>query len=330
MQRAAKAKIHKREITKLTDIKSVNSVKLLFMLNLYTQTSTRKSLKEVAVRFLSLQLLVFEAIKAGLLTYDFAPTSVDICDGTGTRRMYVNVSQEATSDILWFIEAELARRVSISTQYNRSVVALQLTRKGSTMCKSIYIGLQATMRAFLFRGNSLLQVKFDEQANDGDGGFYCYVQDSTQVSPSEVTEIHNISYVASPYIPVSQLHPLNKKRFLDNSARSSESVRGKAVEGSDKYRSQQITLVLPKLLLMEWIPIGINSLLQLSSQLGVLERCQVIILPVQCAPRYDCITVLLQHPLLCDFKFCRVECFRLETTSNQRPPAATALRSPRA
>ena len=105
------------------------------------------------MRFLSLQLLVFEAIKAGLLTYDFAPTSVEVCDGTGTRRLYVNgcllhnpalwhlacfmqfcnsvlaslqffntlsmyvyVSQEATSDILWFIEAELARRVSISTQ----------------------------------------------------------------------------------------------------------------------------------------------------------------------------------------------------------------------
>jgi hypothetical protein len=33
-----------------------------------------------------------------------------------TLSMYVNVSQEATSDILWFIEAELARRVSISTQ----------------------------------------------------------------------------------------------------------------------------------------------------------------------------------------------------------------------
>jgi hypothetical protein len=42
------------------------------------------------VRFLSLQLLVFEAIKAGLLTYDFAPTSVEVCDGTGTRRLYVN------------------------------------------------------------------------------------------------------------------------------------------------------------------------------------------------------------------------------------------------
>ena len=69
-------------------------------------------------------------------------------------------------------------------------------------------------------------------------------------------------------------------------------MKGKAVEGSDKYRSQQITLVLPKLLLMEWIPIGINSLLQLSSQLGVLERCQVIILPVQCAPRCDCNAVL--------------------------------------
>jgi hypothetical protein len=35
MQRAAKAKLHKREITKLTDIKSVDSVKLLFMLGLY-------------------------------------------------------------------------------------------------------------------------------------------------------------------------------------------------------------------------------------------------------------------------------------------------------
>ena len=30
--------------------------------------------------------------------------------------LYVNISQEATSDVLWFIEADLARRVSISSQ----------------------------------------------------------------------------------------------------------------------------------------------------------------------------------------------------------------------
>ncbi len=275
MHRASKAKLHKRNITKLTDIKSVNSLKLLYMLSLYTQTSSRKILKEVAVRFLNFQILVFEAIKAGLLTYDYAPTSVDVCDGTGTRRLYVNISQEATSDILWFIEAELARRVSISSQYNRSVVALQLTPKGSMMCKTIDIGIQSMLRAFLFRGNSLLQVKFDDQANDGDGGFYCFVAESSQMNASEVTEIHNISYVASPFIPMAQLHPLNKKPFLDNSGRASESLKGKAVEGSNKNRHESITIVLPKLLLIEWIPIGINSILQLSSQLGVLERCQV-------------------------------------------------------
>ena len=275
MQRASKAKLHKRNITKLTDIKSVNSLKLLYMLGLYTQTSSRKVLKEVAVRFLNFQVLVFEAIKAGLLTYDYAPTSVNLCDGTGTRRLYVNISQEATSDILWFIEAELARRVSISSLYNRSVVALQLTPKGSVMCKSIDIGIQSMLRAFFFRGNSLLQVKFDDQANDGDGGFYCFVAESSQMNSSEVTEIHNISYVASPFIPMVQRHPLNKTPFLDNSGRASESLKGKAVEGSNKNRLESITIVLPKLLLVEWIPIGINFILQLSSQLGVLERCQV-------------------------------------------------------
>jgi hypothetical protein len=30
-----------------------------------------------------------------------------------------------------------------------------------------------------------------------------------------VTEIHNISYVASPFIPRSCLHPLNKRPLLD-------------------------------------------------------------------------------------------------------------------
>lgn len=241
------------------------------------------------------QILLFEAIKAGLLTYDYAPTSVDVCDGAGTRRLYVNISQEATSDVLWFIEADLARRISISSQctptpnnnadfsyqikllrrYNRSIVALQLTPKGAAMCKAIDIGIQASMRAFLFRGNSLLQVKFDDQANEGRGGFYCYVAESSQINTSEVTEIHNISYVASPFIPATQLHPLNSAPFLDNSKRASESLRGKAVEGSDKNRHENITIVLPKLLLVEWIPVGINSILQLSSQLGVLERCKV-------------------------------------------------------
>jgi hypothetical protein len=275
MYRASKAKLHKRNITKLTDINSINSIKLLAMLGIYTQSSSRKVLKEVGVRFLSFQLLVFEAIKAGLLNYDYAPTNVEICDGTGTRRIYVNISQEATYDILWFLEADLARRISISTPYNRSVVALQLSPKGAMMCKSIDIGIQATLRAFFFRGNSLLQVKFDNQANEGSGAFYSFIAESSQICQSEVTEIHNISYVASPFIPASQLHPMNTKPFLSNSSRASESVKGKAVEGSDAFRLQNITIVLPKLLLIEWIPIGINSILQLSSQLGVLERCQV-------------------------------------------------------
>ncbi len=295
MYRASKAKLHKRNITKLTDIKSVNSVKLLYMLGMYTQSSSRKVLREVAIRFLNLQLLVFEAIKAGLLTYDYAPTNVEVCDGTGTRRLYINISQEATSDILWFMEAELARRISVSTQYNRSVVALQLTPKGAMMCKSIDIGIQASMRAFFFRGNSLLQVQFDNQANEGCGGFYCFIAESSQISPSEVTDIHNISYVASPYIPASQLHYLNTKPFLSNSSRASESVKGKAVEGSDKFRAQTITIVLPKLLLIEWIPIGINSILQLSSQLGVLERCQVRMLSL----RWRCCTVVRTLLQLC-------------------------------
>ncbi len=282
MHRASKAKLHKRNITKLTDIKSVNSIKLLYILGLYTQSSSRKFLKEVALRFLSLQLLVFEAIKAGLLTYDYAPTNVEVCDGTETRRLYINISQEATSDILWFIEAELARRISMSTQYNRSVVALQLTPKGVTLCKSIDIGIQAILRAFFFRGNSLLQVKFDNQANDGSGAFYSFVTEGSHICYSDVTEIHNISYVASPFIPASQLHPMNTKPFLSNSSRASESVKGKAVEGSDKHRLQKITVVLPKLMLIEWIPIGINSILQLSSQLGVLERCQVVFVQMDC------------------------------------------------
>jgi hypothetical protein len=123
-----------------------------------------------------------------------------------------------------------------------------------------------------------MQVKFDEQANDGDGGFYCFVADSSQIIPSDATEIHNISYVASPFVPVSQLHPHNTTPLLDNSARASESVKGKAVQGSDAYRHQKIMIVLPKLLLVEWVPIGINSILQLSSQLGVLERCRVLLL----------------------------------------------------
>lgn len=56
MHLASKAKLHKRNITKLTDIKNINSVKLLYMLGMYTQSSSRKFLKEVAVRFLNFQV----------------------------------------------------------------------------------------------------------------------------------------------------------------------------------------------------------------------------------------------------------------------------------
>jgi hypothetical protein len=298
----------------------VNSVKLLSLLAMYTQPSSRKNLKEVAVRFLNFQLLVFEATKAGLLTYDYAPTNVEVCDGTDTRRLYVNISQEATSDILWFIESSLARRVSVSTPYNRTVIALQLTAKGAAMSRSIDVAVQGALRAFFFRGNSLLQIKFDEEANDGEGGFYCFFADASQVYPSEVTEIHNISYVASPFIPNCQLHPLDKKALLNNSARASESVKGRVVQGSDTNRHQIITLVLPKLLLVEWIPIGINCILQLSSQLGVLERCQVSLLWLCCW--YNATRDL------CSVTLFRAACSRLVTASTRHLKLETALKRP--
>ena len=88
---------------------SENHLRLLYMVHVYTRpesasppaqpqhaTHTQEwDFRDIWLRRIPLLVLIYEAIVSDVLDYDYAPTCVNI----GTRRIYMNISQEGCDDL---------------------------------------------------------------------------------------------------------------------------------------------------------------------------------------------------------------------------------------
>lgn len=83
-----------------------NQGRLLYMIGLYTRPARSGAEKEEWIRRQALLVLIYEAIVAQVLDYDYAPSST-IVEG---RRRYFNKSQEGASDIDFLREEVRSRR----------------------------------------------------------------------------------------------------------------------------------------------------------------------------------------------------------------------------
>lgn len=74
---------------------TTNQIRLLYLISLYTHPASGSDGKESWVRQQAMMVLIYEAIVAEVLDYDYAPASAIV----ENRRKYFNISQEGRSEI---------------------------------------------------------------------------------------------------------------------------------------------------------------------------------------------------------------------------------------
>jgi hypothetical protein len=94
-------------------------LRLLYLISKYT-TQTRW------VREFPLLVLIFEGIRAGIFTYDYAPAAVTVCG----RIVFMNISQEGRDDVDDLREAGLLASLKLSAHNGTTSTAVQPSAAG--------------------------------------------------------------------------------------------------------------------------------------------------------------------------------------------------------
>ena len=89
-----------------------NQNRLLYLLSIYTHVAQTEEEKEEWVRKPALMVLIYEAVVAQVLDYDYAPQSQLV----EARRKYFNISQEGKSDVDFLREEELINGLKLSSK----------------------------------------------------------------------------------------------------------------------------------------------------------------------------------------------------------------------
>jgi len=217
--------------------------------------------KDEWVRKPALIVLLYEGVLAGVLDYDYAPASASVQN----RRIWMNVSQEGKSDVEFLREEELINGLQISSKSFQPVTCYQISEKGKEVVKRISRKEKEAVHEFVYaRGTrELLSV-------DWDGRNYSLTSPSGYGRKSSITEVEEVSYVSSAYIP--QCLRYGGRPTLSNAHRAHESATS-----NDDIRNELdevITLNSVSIIVAEYIPFGANQIVQLNNNVGSTERCQ--------------------------------------------------------
>lgn len=111
----------------------------------------------------------------------------------------------------------------------------------------------------------------EDDEDDGEGTFWMYTEDGSYEEKSGVTEIEQVSYVSSPYLP----QPLRRwgRETLSNTDRLNDLAKA-ASSIKDAELDEAITLDEVHMLVTEWVPMGGNQIVALNDKLGSSERVQ--------------------------------------------------------
>lgn len=279
---------------------SIDHAKLLYMLSKFAKCALHATDVESWMRQIPLYVLLYEAISAGVLDYDYAPSSQLISANGGSRRVWMNISQEGKGAIDDLRERDLINGLKLSTEDFQPVTAFQVSKRGVDCLHQLSQELRDQVDAFIYSPGSgkteLLQITLlsaedikslkaggriimpgasgedDEDDSDGDIGKFCLKGDKGYLRVSEVTDTEDVSYVSSPYLPTCVRNPRDQKTFTSNKHRAHESAKG--VTNIKDTLDEVIVLSRVVCLVGEWIPFGANQIVALNERLGALDRCQ--------------------------------------------------------
>jgi hypothetical protein len=209
----------------------------------------------------ALMVLIYEGIVAGFVDYDYAPQSVSIQN----RRIWINVSQEGKSDVEFLREEELISGLQIPARSLQPITCYLINPKGIEIVKKISQKSKDAVHEFVYaRGTR------DLLSTIWDGQHFYLVSNNGYKRRSSITDIEDVSFVSSAYIP--QCLRYGGRPTLSNGHRAHE-----CSVSADNIRDvldEIITLNSVSIIVAEYIPFGANQIVQLNINVGSTERNQ--------------------------------------------------------
>jgi len=244
--------------TKLT----TNQNRLIFLVDLYTKQAVTRDELDTWIRKTALSVIIYEGIVAGVFDYDYAPQSILI----KSRRIWINISQEALSDIEFLREEEILHALQMPSSSYKPITCYQISEKGKEFVQNVpREDKEAVIKVVYMSGSQdLLKPMWDENSY--------WLSSSLGVSKkSTITEIEDVSYVSSAYIP--QCLRYGGRPTLSNAHRTHECLAALS-NIRDKNIDEIITLSSVSLIVAEFIPFGANHIVQANNNIGATERVQ--------------------------------------------------------
>ena len=254
----------------------VDHTRLLYLISTYTSSANRGAFpalsaeegpdSELWVRKTQLLVLIYECIRAGALDYDYAPMAETI----GSKRVWLNISQEGVDDLDDMREVGFLVGMKLSSKNYNNSTAFRLTSAGYQHLKThlrrrdraaidevIYADkIQTTPR-------NLYVVKW----SDDDQLFYLQSGSGSE-RDSDITDIEEVSYVSSPFIPKCMRHWGRECHSNKNQTPALLKAKNTIRDDLDEH----LTFDRLRLLVAEWIPMGANQVLSLNDRLGSVDR----------------------------------------------------------
>ena len=244
---------------KISEALTEDHQKLLYMIYLY---SFGDKGQETWLRRLSLLVLIYEGILAKVFDYDYAPSPVRVANAL----VYVNISQEGRDDIDDLREEKFINGLKLSSTDHANQTCYRIAEGCEKIIGKIPRKYKKVVDDLVYAPGTLdlitVQWTGSEFVLAASGGYTCR---------STITDIEDVSYVCSPYLPDVLLRHASRK--LSSNAGKAGYVFGGAHSIRDTL-DEVIHLDNVSLLIGEWVPFGSNHIVSLNDKLGSAERIQ--------------------------------------------------------
>jgi len=241
------------------------------LISLYGRCALKPGESETWVRSIPLAVLIYECITAGVLDFDYAPCLQEISYKGESKKVWLNISQEAMACIDDLRATGMIRAVRMYTEDYKPSTGFQVSVAGLGMMRAVPQALFDELRHVVYvpdEQNSykdMVQIAWNPKKDlfvlmSHETGYYRY---------STITEVEDVSYVCSPYIPIVLRR--GTEPCTNNRARAEEAFAG-TTNMKDGDLMEAITLGEVRYLLVEWLPFGENSIAHMCLNLGSLER----------------------------------------------------------
>eukprot|EP00290_Baffinella_frigidus_P017420 CAMPEP_0180200464 /NCGR_PEP_ID=MMETSP0987-20121128/6245_1 /TAXON_ID=697907 /ORGANISM="non described non described, Strain CCMP2293" /LENGTH=888 /DNA_ID=CAMNT_0022155595 /DNA_START=231 /DNA_END=2893 /DNA_ORIENTATION=- len=253
---------------------SFEHVKLLYLVSHFGRASKSEEQPETWIRELPLCVLIYEGIVAGKLDFDYAPYSMlyayTLEGRATTRRQYLNISQEGKSAIDDLRDQNFLKGIKMESADMLTTNGVQVSSKGLDLLQAMPPLLRLEVDEFLFirKGYDPPHLKKDLKNVISDEEGFLVVTLNGFEERSGVTEVEDVSYVTSPFLP--WLLRRGENAMTDNSERAWESGQGLSQVKGDL--NENLILAQVHLVIEEWVPYAANDFSSLLDRLGARTR----------------------------------------------------------